>query len=134
MRASVLIFLFLICLSQAGVGQGRTNVTMRVSATIISGATLESVESITVKLNTNTEAIGRFEFVTNKYAVTHVETSRMIQLVNQYGDKIELTTDSLHESSNGKHSVNIEASVNPASLNNLKGTYTGAITTTLHYL
>ncbi len=134
MRAFILIFFFLLVLSQDGVGQGSTSVTMRVSATIISGATLETVESITIKLDTNTETTGRFEFVTNKHAVTHVETSNTTELTNQYGDKINLNTDSLHKSSNGRHSVDIEAKIDQTNQADLKGTYTGSITTTINYL
>ena len=107
MRTFTLIFFFLLALSQNGVAQGSTSVTMRVSATITSGATLETVQPITLKLDSDTETTGTFEFVTTKYTVTHVETSNTTELTNQYGDNINLTTYSLHKSKNGRHSVDI---------------------------
>ncbi len=135
MRAFILIIFFLFVLCQDGVGQVKsTSAVMRVSATIVSGATLETVQPITIKLDTNTETSGRFEFVTTKHAVTHVETSSYAQLTNQYGEKINITTDSLHKSKNGRHSVDIEARIDQNSAANLKGTYTGSITTSINYL
>ncbi len=107
---------------------------MRVSATIISGSTLETVELVTVGLNSKTDAVGRIKFVTTKHVEAHVETSSSAQMINQYGDMIELSTDSLHEAENGRHSVDIKATIETKLPSGLKGTYKGTITSTINYL
>ena len=127
---SVFIFLF----SLNAMAQKTATATMKISATIVSGITLNHVDAIDVSLNEGVENQSNFEFIAPKHIDSDVEIKEKVIIRNEFGDQLELTSESEHHFENGKHRVTLRASVDPSDKKNMKGHYQGSLTTTINFL
>ncbi len=131
----LLYILILTLLSGSDIRAQKTaTATMRISATIVSGVTLNHVEAIDLDIYEENSTRSSFEFTTPEHLDSEVETKEKIILVNEFGDQLELATESECQTRNGRHRVNLKASVDSESTQKLKGRYLGNLTTTINYL
>lgn len=134
MRHFKTILLLLTVLTTSAFAQKTAVATMRVSATIISGATLNNIEAINLDLTSNVKTGGSFEFLAPNNMETQVDVENSIKITNEFGEVLDLASDSLHQIENGKHLINLNAALTDNSTNNLRGNYYGNVTTTVNYL
>ncbi|GAB5407700.1 MAG: hypothetical protein BalsKO_00650 [Balneolaceae bacterium] len=107
---------------------------MKVSATIISGATLTNIEAIDLDLELNTNSKSAFRFTAPKNIETDVSTKSLIIAINEYGDELKLSSSSVHKSENGIHFIDLRTTVENPDETILRGTYEGNILTIINYL
>lgn len=134
MQKTLYILIFVLLLSSKAFAQKTVTATMRISATIVSGVTLNHVEAMDVDFNTGIQTHSNLEFTTPKYLDTDVEVTETVVLENEFGDQLELTSESEHRVKDGKHRVTLTATVDPAINQNEPGYYQGSLTTTINYL
>ncbi len=107
---------------------------MRVSATIVSGVTLNNVESINVNLEEENQATSSFDFVTPKYLDSLVDIENLIVLRNEFGGEIKINSQSQHTIDEGTHRVDLNTEVASVEKDKFKGHYQGNLVTTINYL
>ena len=135
MRGSVKILLLLlgtVFLPGLVQAQKTATATMRVTVTVLSGATLTDVTPLEMDFNNNEVKGGTFRFTAPVNADTEVTISEDVTLKNQYGEELTLKSDSLHKIENNIHEVDID--VDLPRERNLNGQYTGTVVTTVYYL
>ncbi|MBO6523310.1 MAG: hypothetical protein JJ971_05745 [Balneolaceae bacterium] len=128
------ILIFVLLFSLNAFAQKTATATMRISATILSGVTLNHVKAIDVDVNEGNQAISSFEFTTPRHLDSDVEVKEKIILKNEFGDQIEFISESEHQARNGKHRIILKASVELPSTQHMHGHYQGDLTTTINYL
>tara|TARA_R110000868_G_scaffold235273_6_gene489083 strand:+ start:32572 stop:32976 length:405 start_codon:yes stop_codon:yes gene_type:complete len=114
--------------------QGVATATMRVSATIISGATLTNVRVNELSLNDSNESIGGFDFKAPKNVDTYVSLENSVIAVNEFGDELILSMSSILENENGNHTIDLNTQIDDSDEKILRGNYKGSITTSINYL
>ncbi len=135
MRGSVKILLivlgtiFLPGLVQA---QKTATATMRVTVTVVSGATLTDVTPLEMDLVNNEVKGGTFRFTAAANTDAEVTISENVTLTNQYGEELTLKSDSLHKIEKNIHEVDID--VDLPQKRKLNGQFTGTLVTTVYYL
>ncbi len=134
MRKLIYISLLLSLLSFKAKSQGVATATMRVSATIISGATLNNIQAINLDFEDETRSVGGFEFIAPSNADTQVEIENSIIATNEFGDIVTINSNSTLDKEKGKHSISLNATVNQSESNVLRGSYQGNINTIINYL
>lgn len=134
MKYLLSIFILLSLIQIEAPAQKVATATMRVTATIISGATLNNIEAIDLDLERNTESSRVFKFTAPKNIETDVSTKNSIIAINEYGDKLKLSSSSIHESENGTHFVDLNTKVKTPDQIILRGFYKGNIIASINYL
>lgn len=133
-RYYIFILLILVLGSTKTMAQSTATATMRISATIVSGATLEGVNAIEFDFLTNSKTKGLLEFKISKNIDTHIESSSEATLMNQNGDFFSADLSEMHHKIGNKNLIEFNTDFNDIDSETLEGTYTGEIVTTINYL
>lgn len=128
----LLIVLGTVFLSDLVQAQKTATATMRVTVTVVSGATLTNVTPLEVDFEKNEIKGGNFRFIAPVNTDTEVTVSENVTLKNQYGEEITLKSDSLHKIEKDIHEVDID--VDLPQKRKLNGQFTGTVITTVYYL
>ena len=134
MKKLLYISILALLFSSNAIAQKTTTATMRISATIVSGVTLNHVEVINVDFNKESRTRSDVEFTTPEHLDTDVKVSESVVLENEFGDQVELTSESEHSTNKGKHKITLTSMVDPSVKDNVSGYYRGNLTTTINYL
>lgn len=135
LKTFIYIPLIFACLaSSSALAQGTVTATMRVSATIVSGVTLNNVESISVDLENGDRSSGSFNFTTPSYLDSQIDIENDVVLRNKFGDEIRISSQTNHQVDEGRHQVSLNTKIEPLNREHLKGHYQGNLTTTINYL
>lgn len=134
MKHLVCIFILLFLIQFDAFSQKTATATMRVTATIISGTTLNNVEAISLNLERDSELNTMFKFTAPKNVETDVSIKNSIIAVNEFGDELKLSSSSVHQSEGRIHSVGLNTKVENPSQTVLRGSYEGNIITSINYL
>ena len=126
------IFIFLFSVN--AIAQKTTTATMKISATIVSGITLNHGDAIDVSLDEGVQSQSNFEFIAPKHIDSDIEVKEKVLIENEFGDQIELISESEHYIEDGKHWVTLRTSVPHSDKKNMKGHYQGSLTTTINFL
>lgn len=128
----LLIVLGTVLLSDLVQAQKTATATMRVTVTVVSGATLTNVTPLEVDFEKNEIKGGNFRFIAPVNTDTEVTVSENVTLKNQYGEELTLKSDSLHKIEKDIHEVDID--VDLPQKRKLNGQFTGTVITTVYYL
>lgn len=128
----LLIVLGTVFLSDLVQAQKTATATMRVTVTVVSGATLTNVTPLEVDFEKNEIKGGNFRFIAPVNTDTEVTVSENVTLKNQYGEELTLKSDSLHKIEKDIHEVDID--VDLPQKRKLNGQFTGTVITTVYYL
>lgn len=128
----LLIVLGTVFLSDLVQAQKTATSTMRVTVTVVSGATLTNVTPLEVDFEKNEIKGGNFRFIAPVNTDTEVTVSENVTLKNQYGEELTLKSDSLHKIEKDIHEVDID--VDLPQKRKLNGQFTGTVITTVYYL
>ncbi len=134
MKRITLLFVIIPLIYGENLAQGVATATMRVTATIISGATLTNIETINIDFSDTKESTGHFEFIAQKNIDTHISVENSIIAKNEFGDELTLSSNSTHEGNEGVHSVDFSAKILEKDNKDLRGNYFGSLKTTINYL
>jgi len=131
----ITLLLFIISLIYGeNLAQGVATATMRVTATIISGATLTNVNTINIDFSDRNESTGHLEFIALMNIDTHVSVEDSIIAKNEFGDELTLSSYCTQEGNGGVHSVDFNAKILTTNNKRLRGNYFGSLITTINYL
>lgn len=125
-------FITLLLASSNLTAQKSAIAVMNVSVTVVSGSAISDVERMNINFEEQTVQAGSFAFSTAKFTDTNIQHSPIIHLENEFGETLELESDSTLLSENFVHTVNVSANIDDLS-RNLRGIYSGEYTTTIDY-
>lgn len=134
MRAHSIYWTFIILLfvSTNIFAQKSAIAVMNVSVSVISGSTLTDVQNVDINFNESTINTGGFEITTPNYVDTLIENDPTVTLTNQFGEEITLQSNAEIVATSSTKSIDIGAKLTNLD-ENLRGNYTGSITTTIAY-
>ena len=112
--------------------QKTATAVMNVSVTVISGTQVSDIHNLDINFDEHTVEAGSFEITTAKNVETSIQNEPTITLTNQFGDEITVESDSTLLTDSNTHKVNVGAKLDPG-FTNLRGMYSGTITTTIAY-
>jgi hypothetical protein len=134
MKNLALILFFILATSIHAQAQRTATATMRVSATIVSGATLSNSEMININLKNNLMAGGTISLVTPQNIETEIEVNDTIVLKNQFGETIEFSSESIKATEAGRTTLELLTSPLSSPTSTPKGIYTGELIASVQYL
>lgn len=134
MKYLLALFILLSLLQLEVFAQKVATSTMKISATIVCGTTLDSIDAMNLNLKRDTESRRVFKFIAPKNIETSVLTENSVIARNEFGDKLKLVASSIHESKNGTHSVDLSTKVENPNQAILRGSYTANIKTSINFL
>ena len=134
MKNLLYILTLALLLSSNAVAQKTATATMKISATIVSGVTLNPVKAMNVDLKTENQTQNAFEFITPEHLDTEVEVTGTVTLENEFGETLVLISESDHRNDNGKHKITLTSTFDSEIKHNASGQYHGNLTTTINYL
>lgn len=107
---------------------------MKVSATIVSGATLSTVGNIELDLRKELFTGDIFEFTTPQDLDSQVESSNSVILTNEFGEQILAFSKSHVKTKGNTHRVTLRTEIKDHQATKLRGRYSGNIVTKINYL
>lgn len=126
------ILLGTVLLTNSAQAQKTSTATMRVTVTVLSGATLTDVTPLELDFEKNEIKGGDFSFTAPMNAAADVSVTENVLLKNEFGEEISLKSDSLHKVEDNLHKVNVGVDLSQTEA--LNGHYEGTIVTTVYYL
>lgn len=134
MKALAITLLLAFGFSTLAHGQRTTTATMRISATVISGATMQNSNQININLKNDIMTGGTITFNAPDDIDTQVTVEPTITLSNENGETIIYKSDTLHEVIGSTHILELLTSPLPDQNRPQTGMFRGELIASVNYL